>query len=112
MQTNITFDSGMRVVNKKLYVKNTETVVIDAPILGYQNFGLSITNFNGSPVLSVNIYASADGTNFYSVEADALNNIDPDLTQQYAFNLVNKFIRVTAVSVGTSIIDCYLIGEV
>jgi len=102
----------VKAVNKDVDVNTAESIIIDANVLGFQNFSVTITNLSGNVITHVNLYASADQINYYTVETDALINIDPALTQQYTFNSVNKFLRVTAMSAGSSKIECYVIGEV
>lgn len=101
----------IKVANTNLVINSAEEIIMDAEILGFNNFNLSISNLSGSPITSVNIYASANQINYYVVETAALNNIDPDLTESYMFNLVNRFIRITTIGSGISTISAYLVGE-
>lgn len=102
--------SNIIIYTKDLYVGNTETIIIEANTLGYHSFGLSITNDAGSTLNSVNIYASADDINYYTIQLNAITSVVSGNTSQYAFDFVNRYVRITATSAGSSTIDCYLIG--
>lgn len=105
-------NSYINISNKGIYISNTETILIEANVLGYQSFCFSASNLSGSTISSINIYASADDFNYYSVENNAILSLTVGETDQYTFSSVNKYLRITGVSVYNTNVDCYLIGEI
>ena len=112
MQTNYFYPTNMRASNDA-YASTTEATIIDTSTQGYTSFNLTATNYGSVTVSDINIYASADGFNYYSVQADAINTLAAGATKNYTFTHINRFIRVTAVSASsTAHISCTLIGVV
>ena len=111
MQTTFYLPTCVRVVNNDLSITGTQTIVITANVQGYSNFNVTVTNDNGSNISDVSVYASADGFNYYTVHTAAITGLASGSTQNYAFSLINRFVRITATSGGTSTINCYLLGD-
>lgn len=111
MQTIQTYYNPLCInVSNQVNVSSTEIIILNTNILGYQNFSTNITNSSGNTLTSINIYGSSDNENFYIIALNALSSVGAGTTQQYSFNFINKFIRITAISAGVSTILCNLIG--
>lgn len=110
MQTTYTYPSSMLAKNDA-YASTTESVMIQASVIGFMHFNVSITNYGAGAVTDVSIYASADGFNYYTVQAAAIASIASGSTANYVFTSLNRFIKITATSGAAAHLYCCLVGE-
>src|SRR6266702_4635040 len=115
VQTQNTYSSPLSLfaANKHIYLSNSETIILETiNVAGFSNLSLTITNAANSPdsISIVKVYGSNDGVNYFAIDSNALSSIAVNSTVNYHFVAVVLFIRITATSTSSSILDCYLVG--
>lgn len=111
MQTANYFSTSM-IASNDAYASSSESIILQVNSAGYTDFSLSVTNYGSSTLTTVNIYASADGINYYTVHTGAITTLTSGSTGNYSFTSINRFLQISATSAGTSHITCALVGGI
>ncbi len=107
--TNYYTDTVMKTAsNLGVAVTTVETPLLEVPFTGFSSFGFLITNSSESAnnINAINIYISPNGVDYLSY--DGLNIAAVGETSYTSMSMLVEYIRITAISDGTSTVDVHL----